>query len=268
MVASTSTASGGSSRSLWRLPLREARCRLRTSRRDGSPSRDATSGGTACSRRRRADLRRRTPVPHAPAARRGGRTAAAHRLRRPLPRRSRIRPARGAGRAALHVADGSQILSRRVGGRALTVGVGARRRERYGSCLSRLAPPRLADGYCRSSRRGTSMRPASATRRSRSRRGPLATGAARTSFVRLDRRRPRAREPHHGAIRLVAGRPDVPSCRRVRRCDVYVSWAAPAGDEPQPTSRSRTTSARARPSSRTGAAARRGRRSTCRSGAS
>ena len=53
----------------------------------------------------------------------------------------------GSGSAALHVADGSQILSRRVGGRSLTIGVGRGGRERYGSCLSRLAPPRLADGY-------------------------------------------------------------------------------------------------------------------------
>ena len=53
----------------------------------------------------------------------------------------------GSGSAALHVADGSQILSLRVGGRSLTIGVGRGGRERYGSCLSRTAPPRLADGY-------------------------------------------------------------------------------------------------------------------------
>jgi hypothetical protein len=47
----------------------------------------------------------------------------------------------------LHVADGSQIIVRRVGGPSLTVGVGPGGTERYGSCLPRLGPPRLADGY-------------------------------------------------------------------------------------------------------------------------
>jgi hypothetical protein len=53
----------------------------------------------------------------------------------------------GSGSAALHVADGSQVLSRRVGGRSLTIGVGREGSERYGSCLARLALPRLAQGY-------------------------------------------------------------------------------------------------------------------------
>jgi hypothetical protein len=53
----------------------------------------------------------------------------------------------GAGSVALHVADGSQILSQRADGRRLTILVGARGRERYGSCLARLRPARLADGY-------------------------------------------------------------------------------------------------------------------------
>lgn len=47
----------------------------------------------------------------------------------------------------LHVADGSQIVVRRVGGPSLTVGVGPGGRERYGSCLARLRTPALADGY-------------------------------------------------------------------------------------------------------------------------
>ena len=54
---------------------------------------------------------------------------------------------RGAGTVALHVADGSQIVSQRVGGNTLTVGVGSGGRERYGSCLTRLTPAKLADGY-------------------------------------------------------------------------------------------------------------------------
>src|SRR5262249_27276509 len=48
---------------------------------------------------------------------------------------------------ALHVADGSQIISRRVGGPSMRVFVGARGFERYGSCLERLQTPRLEDGY-------------------------------------------------------------------------------------------------------------------------
>jgi hypothetical protein len=59
------------------------------------------------------------------------------------------RPAgvQGAGAVALHVADGSQIVWRRVGGPTLSVGVGSGGRERYGSCLARLAPPGLSAGY-------------------------------------------------------------------------------------------------------------------------
>jgi hypothetical protein len=53
----------------------------------------------------------------------------------------------GAGVVQLHVADGSQVVSRRVDGSKLTVFVGARGKERYGSCLSRLETPRLAEGY-------------------------------------------------------------------------------------------------------------------------
>ena len=49
--------------------------------------------------------------------------------------------------SALHVADGSEIISRRVGGPSLTVSVGPAGRERYGSCLARLTPAKLADGY-------------------------------------------------------------------------------------------------------------------------
>jgi hypothetical protein len=47
---------------------------------------------------------------------------------------------------ALHVADGSAIVTRRVGGPSLSVYVGDGK-ERYGSCTSRLRPPRLADAY-------------------------------------------------------------------------------------------------------------------------
>ncbi|HEX7083842.1 MAG TPA: hypothetical protein VF186_06985 [Gaiellaceae bacterium] len=53
----------------------------------------------------------------------------------------------GAGSVALHVADGSQVVSQRVGGPSLTVDVGAGGHERYGSCLARLGAPRLAGGW-------------------------------------------------------------------------------------------------------------------------
>ena len=53
----------------------------------------------------------------------------------------------GAGVVQLHVADGSQVVSRRVDGSKLTVFVGTRGKERYGSCPSRLETPRLAQGY-------------------------------------------------------------------------------------------------------------------------
>ncbi len=52
--------------------------------------------------------------------------------------------ARGFG---LHVADGSEIIVRRVGGPSLMIYVGPGGNERYGSCLARLPTPRLADGY-------------------------------------------------------------------------------------------------------------------------
>jgi hypothetical protein len=55
--------------------------------------------------------------------------------------------ARGAGSVGFHVADGSQIVSERIDGRRLTVSVGGRRLERYGACLARLTPARLAEGY-------------------------------------------------------------------------------------------------------------------------
>ena len=47
----------------------------------------------------------------------------------------------------LHVADGSQIVSGFVKRARLSVDVGVPGYERYGSCLARLAPPRLAAGY-------------------------------------------------------------------------------------------------------------------------
>jgi hypothetical protein len=48
---------------------------------------------------------------------------------------------------ALHVADGSQLLSRQANGRRATFFVGVDGVERYGACLSRLRIPQLAEGY-------------------------------------------------------------------------------------------------------------------------
>ncbi len=48
---------------------------------------------------------------------------------------------------ALHVADGSQIISRFVDGPSLTIYVGASGRERYGSCLNRETLATLDSGY-------------------------------------------------------------------------------------------------------------------------
>jgi hypothetical protein len=47
---------------------------------------------------------------------------------------------------ALHVADGSEIVTRRIGGASLQIYVGSGT-ERYGSCVARLRPARLAEGY-------------------------------------------------------------------------------------------------------------------------
>src|SRR5262249_57141151 len=53
----------------------------------------------------------------------------------------------GAHTVALHVADGSEILSQTAKGPSVKVFVGADGHERYGSCLARLAPARLAGGF-------------------------------------------------------------------------------------------------------------------------
>jgi hypothetical protein len=53
----------------------------------------------------------------------------------------------GAANVALHVADGSGIFANRTRGRKLTITVGRSAGERYGSCLSRLSTPQLAEGY-------------------------------------------------------------------------------------------------------------------------
>jgi hypothetical protein len=48
---------------------------------------------------------------------------------------------------ALHVADGSEIITRRIGGPSLEIYVGHYGIDRYGSCAARLRPAHLAQGY-------------------------------------------------------------------------------------------------------------------------
>ena len=47
----------------------------------------------------------------------------------------------------MHVADGGTIYASRTNGPKLTISVGSGARERYGSCLARLATPQLLSGY-------------------------------------------------------------------------------------------------------------------------
>jgi hypothetical protein len=54
---------------------------------------------------------------------------------------------KGAHMVALHVADGSEILSQTAKGPSVKVFVGADGHERYGSCLSRIRAPTLAEGF-------------------------------------------------------------------------------------------------------------------------
>jgi len=48
---------------------------------------------------------------------------------------------------SLHVADGSEIITRRVGDGSLAVDVGPRGLDHYGACVAWLTPATLADGY-------------------------------------------------------------------------------------------------------------------------
>ena len=119
-------------------------CRFDSARRS---TRARTSGAANCSRRaagRRSRRRRRLLTPLLLATQRG---------QRPLtPSGFYYVPlsfgfsSYGPAVFALHVADGSEIITRHVGGPSLSVYVGDGR-ERYGSCTERLHPARLAEGY-------------------------------------------------------------------------------------------------------------------------
>jgi hypothetical protein len=89
--------------------------------------------------------------------------------------------AQGAGSVALHAADGSEIAADRADGRRLTVWI---ERERYGSCVRRLATPRLAEGWLPILQ--TSYRDASGARyQQESFSARVGTAATLTSFVKL-----------------------------------------------------------------------------------
>ena len=97
----------------------------------------------------------------------------------------------------LHVADGSQVVSRRVDGSRLTVFVGTRGKERYGSCPSRLDDAAPRPGLPADPR----------DRLHRRRRRPLPAGVVRGA----DPADPRARQLHPAD-----GRPERDPCRRRR----------------------------------------------------
>ena len=90
---------------------------------------------------------------------------------------------------ALHVADGSQIITRRAGGPSLSVLVGRGGRERFGSCLARLRPPGLAEGWLPILETSYLDAPVVATHRSRS---PAACRASTGSSASSTSRRARA----------------------------------------------------------------------------
>ena len=137
-------ADGGPTKSTCALPRATTG---HTSRVFGRCERATTSGGMPPESAGRAELRGRTEVAPAGPLRARAREAAADPVGVYYVPFGQPLGARGAGSVALHVADGSQVIAERVGGRRLTVFVGAKGRERYGSCLARLGAARLASGY-------------------------------------------------------------------------------------------------------------------------
>jgi hypothetical protein len=151
----------------------------------------------------------------------------------------------GVGPVGLFVADGSEIVSNRANGPSLTISVGMRGAERYGSCLARLAPPRLASGYLPILE--TSYVDDDGARiEQESFAAPDPLDGSLTAFVRLDGNGSVARGD--GEIRLVSSRgkaleyllPDR------ARTTAYVAWKlTPGGGEPVALDRSSYEQARA-----------------------
>jgi hypothetical protein len=132
---------------------------------------------------------------------------------------------------ALHVADGSEILTRRIGGRHLTIFVGRSGRERYGACTGRLGTATLANGYLPILT--TSYVDAAGVRYRQESFAARVNGT--TSLVSFVHLAADARGSRSGAVvRLV---PSVGSSRAVRvaagtRVDVYTDWIN--GPQPAP----------------------------------
>jgi hypothetical protein len=163
----------------------------------------------------------------------------------------------GTSAVQLHVADGSQIVSRMASGPSLSIGVGARGLARYGACLARLGKPRLYGGYLPILE--TSYVDSKGVRyRQESFAARIPQTRALVSFVRLkvDARRSRSRTAYvrftpslhlgrfHRRLRQGTrtrllfsryarfdGRSLVYTVQRPRPRTVYVAWL----DEPRPT---------------------------------
>jgi hypothetical protein len=127
----------------------------------------------------------------------------------------------GAGTVALHVADGSQIAFNRIEGRKLTLFVGDAR-ERYGSCLARLAPPRLSGHLPILETRYVDRQGARYVQESLAARSP--ENASLASFVRLTVDTRRARVPLT-RVRFVARGSLSYAVRRGRTETRYVRWS-------------------------------------------
>jgi hypothetical protein len=147
---------------------------------------------------------------------------------------------RGASTVALHIADGSEILSQTTKGPSLAIFVGRNGQERFGSCLARLGSARLAEGYLPilqtqySDASGTRYRQESFAVRG------LGTGLL-VSFVRLTA----VAGPGHGAVLRLVPRSRAPArttqavvSDRVAAGEsktLYAGWLLqPSGGRPEP----------------------------------
>ena len=146
----------------------------------------------------------------------------------------------GAHTVALHVADGSEILSQTANGPSVKVFIGTDGHERYGSCLSRLTAAHLAGGFLPIletqyvDAAGTRYRQESFAVRG------LGTGEL-VSFVRLTAE---TRSGHDAVVQLVPegsrrGARVTQGTVRVRvapneSATVYAGWLVPYGGSPVP----------------------------------
>ena len=151
----------------------------------------------------------------------------------------------GTGSAALHVADGSQILAKRVRGRSLTIGVGNGGLELFGSCLARARLPQLTDGYLPILQ--TEYVDALGVRYRQESFAARAPGeTSLTSYIRIDADARFARGNAEIRVRVATGRPlgiDLPGRTM---SSLFVSWShAATGAGPRNMDRTSYESARA-----------------------